>query len=232
MDKIEKYIQDLKDSNSTSKRYAAYKLGILGDPRAVDPLVEGLEEHNPFVRSNIIEALGLLGDPKVVEIILKFIDDIDFTVKTSAIEAIGNIAKKNPELDRSAFEKAIPQLIQSLNDDRYLIRHYASISLANIGGEDVDKAITTVMLKGNDTAKEFAIWTIGKLKDITYEEELIDLFKKSDNVNIKRAVIYTLEDMGVEDIYKLFEKAGMDYDKEKDEVFNEEDFNDRLFYNL
>ncbi|MFW5799185.1 MAG: HEAT repeat domain-containing protein [Spirochaetota bacterium] len=231
MDKVDKYIQDLKESNSTAKRFAAYKLGIMGDTRAFEPLIKALKDRNPFVRCNVAEALGNLGELKALEYLQEYLDDIDFTVKCSVIEAIGNISKYHKEADRSIFNKIIPKLIESLSNDRYIIRHYAADALSKIGGEEVNKALSHILDNGNPVTKEFAIWTISKLKDDSYEEQLLFIFEQSDNINIKRAIIYTLDAMGV-DIENTLKLRGINLEKVKDELFDEETFNDRLFFNL
>lgn len=231
MDKIKKYIQDLQESSSTAKRLAAYKLGIFGDMDAFEPLVKALEDHNPFVRSNVAEALGNLGSVKAIDYLNKYIDDMDFTVRCSAIEAIGNIAQLNRDTDKSVFMYIVPKLIETLDDDKYLIRHYASDTLAKISGEQVDKLLASTLINGTDKAIEFAIWTVGKLGDHSYEEQLIDLFDKTKNIDIKRAIISTLDLLEL-DVKGLLELKGYNLENVKKELFNEELFNDRLYYNL
>jgi len=231
VDKIEKYIQDLKENNSTAKRFAAYKLGIIGDIRAFEPLLEALNDHNPFVRSNVIEALGNIGNIGAINHILEYIEDMDFTVRCSVIEAIGNIAKFNPNAEKTIYNEAVSKLTEALDDNKYLIRHYACDTLAKIGGEQVDKAIYSILINGSETAKEFAIWTIGKLQDESYEEQLLDMFEQSHNLNVKRAIICTLEKIGT-DIKEVFNSRGIKLESIKEEVFEEETFNDGLFYKL
>jgi HEAT repeat protein len=231
LDKIKKYIQDLQESSSTAKRLAAYKLGIFGDMGALEPLVKALEDHNPFVRSNVAEALGNLGSVKAIEHLIKYIDDMDFTVRCSVIEAIGNIAQLNRDVNKNVFSEIVLKLIEVLDDDKYLIRHYASDTLSKIAGEQVDKLIASTLINGSDVAVEFAIWTVGKLGDNSYEEQLIDIFEKTENINIKRAVISTLYQLE-SDIEALLRFKGYNIEEVKKELFNEELFNDRLFYNL
>jgi HEAT repeat protein len=231
LDKVEKYIQDLKDSNSTSKRFSAYKLGIMGDLRAFDPLLEALKDHNPFVRSNVAEALGNLGNIGAVPSLSEHLDDMDFTVRFSVIEAIGIIAKLNPNAEKSMYYDIIPSLIEALDDDKYIIRHIASDALAKIGGEEVEKHIQDVLINGSDIAKEFAIWTIGKLGNEFYEEQLMDIFEETDNDYIKRAILYTLDQLKL-NVTQILEERGYNPKEVKEELFDDDIFNDRLFYNI
>jgi HEAT repeat protein len=231
LDKVEKYIQDLKDSNSTSKRFSAYKLGIIGSMKAFEPLLDALNDHNPFVRSNVAEALGNLGNVGAISPLAEHLNDMDFTVRFSVIEAMGVIAKLNPGAERSLFNDIIPKLIESLDDEKYIIRHIASDSLAKIGGELVEEQIQDVLINGSDIAREFAIWTIGKLGNEFYEEQLLDIFEETDNDYIKRAILYTLDALNL-NVAQALEDRGYNPKEVKDELFDDEIFNDKLFYNI
>lgn len=233
MDKVEKYIQDLIQSNSAAKRYSAYKLGIIGDMRAFQPLINALQDRNPFVRSNAAEALGNLGNIGAINHLLKYLDDIDFIVRCSVIEAIGTIAKYNKNADKKIFLDAASKLIKLLGDEQYLVRHYSADTLAKIGGDFVKKELIGILSNGNNIEKEYSIWTIGKLEDKDKDEccieLLIEIYQNCNEENIKRAIIKTLYILGLEteDIVK----NGITQE-EIEELFNENIYNDRLFHEL
>lgn len=229
MDKIEKYIDDLKKGDSATKRFVAYKLGIIGNYKSFQPLVDALKDSSPYVRSNVCEALGYMGNIGAINHLIHYLEDIDYTVRCAVIEAIGMIAKFNPNAEKVIYEEAIPIIAQALGNEQYLLRHFASDTLAKIGGESVYKVITSTLINGNDYAIEFAIWTIEKLKDTTFEDQLIDMYKNTVNKNIKRAVIKTLETISLDE--NIFINNGIS-EKEIEDLFNEEIFDDRLFYEL
>jgi HEAT repeat protein len=50
-------------------------LGEIGDPRAVDPLIEALKDEYSRVRSSAARALGEIGDPKAVDPLTEALKD-------------------------------------------------------------------------------------------------------------------------------------------------------------
>ncbi len=56
------------------RAHAAAAVGALGDPRAVDPLLDLLRDSHPLVRMQTAIALGKLGDAKAVPGLIKAID--------------------------------------------------------------------------------------------------------------------------------------------------------------
>jgi HEAT repeat protein len=60
--------------NPLVRANAAAALGALGDPRAVDGLVDLLRDTHPLVRTRTAMALGKLGDPKALMPLVKLID--------------------------------------------------------------------------------------------------------------------------------------------------------------
>jgi HEAT repeat protein len=56
------------------RAHAAAAVGALGDPRAVDPLIDLLRDPHPLVRMQTAIALGKLGDAKAIPALVKAID--------------------------------------------------------------------------------------------------------------------------------------------------------------
>jgi len=56
-EKIERLIQALKSEESDVRKYAAESLGAIGDPRAVNPLIQALKDENWKVRREAVWAL-------------------------------------------------------------------------------------------------------------------------------------------------------------------------------
>jgi len=57
------------------RAHAAAAVGALGDPRAVDPLIDLLRDSHPLVRMHTAIALGKLGDAKAIPALVKAIDE-------------------------------------------------------------------------------------------------------------------------------------------------------------
>lgn len=79
-EKIEAHIQTLRDKK-LGKREAAIALGEIGDARAVEPLIEALEDKQILVQVEAAKALGKIGDTRAVEPLIKIM----------AVEALGQI---------------------------------------------------------------------------------------------------------------------------------------------
>jgi HEAT repeat protein len=56
----------LSDTQFSARRLAARSLGILGDPRAVEPLVSLLSDPHRNVRQDAVDALALLADQRAI----------------------------------------------------------------------------------------------------------------------------------------------------------------------
>ncbi|BDA66881.1 hypothetical protein CAL7716_010470 [Calothrix sp. PCC 7716] len=67
---------------------AAKKLGELGDKRAIETLLQALNDNSSEVRVNAIDALAKLGDLRVVDRIIQCLQDSDFFVRVAAARAL------------------------------------------------------------------------------------------------------------------------------------------------
>ncbi|RMF83541.1 MAG: NACHT domain-containing protein, partial [Nitrospirae bacterium] len=88
-------------------RRAAEALGKLGDPRAVEPLLQALGDESRGVRRAAAEALGKLGDPRAVEPLLQALGDRYSDVRLAAAEALGKLGDP----------RAVEPLLQALRDE-------------------------------------------------------------------------------------------------------------------
>ncbi|MBD2450658.1 HEAT repeat domain-containing protein [Nostoc sp. FACHB-152] len=86
---------------------AAKKLGELGDPRAVEPLLQALTHPSSEVRRNAIESLAKLGDSRAIEPLIQCLQDSDFFVRGQAAWALAEIGDI----------KAIEPLSQALRNE-------------------------------------------------------------------------------------------------------------------
>lgn len=90
-----------KKYDDFDKRKAVEALGQAGNKKAVDPLINALD--NPSLRSTAIKALGTIGDQKAVEPILRYTRDSDSDVRRAVANALDALGWK-PSDDHSRFE--------------------------------------------------------------------------------------------------------------------------------
>src|SRR5262245_44683212 len=58
-----KFVPKLKDKEASVRANAAYKLGIVGNRKAIQPLIETLKDNESKVRTEAAWALGHIGYP-------------------------------------------------------------------------------------------------------------------------------------------------------------------------
>lgn len=102
---VEPLIAALKNKKSHVRKYAAVGLGIIKDPRAVEPLIALIDKE---LYSEVIEesvrALGAIPAPRVAEPLFSALKDEDSGVRAAAITGLVNIK------DKRAFEPLIAKL--------------------------------------------------------------------------------------------------------------------------
>lgn len=64
---IEGAIRLLRSGDVQMRQFVAYLLGQVGDARAIEPLIEALEDENAGVQGAAANALGKLGDQRAVD---------------------------------------------------------------------------------------------------------------------------------------------------------------------
>jgi HEAT repeat protein len=80
--------------NSQIRFDAARLLGEISDLRAVDPLIDALEDEEVMVRNEAARVLGEIGDPRAVDPLINALDseeDYSIGVRWGVIEALGKL---------------------------------------------------------------------------------------------------------------------------------------------
>ncbi len=108
------------DSYSLARKQAIWALGMIGDARAVDPLISVLNDSGPETQTLAAEALGNIGDARAVDPLIKALTDRDRFVRGSAAKALGKIGDA----------RAVDPLIKALDD--HWIADYAAEALREI----------------------------------------------------------------------------------------------------
>jgi HEAT repeat protein len=174
---VEKYIQDLKDENSTVREIAALDLRLIKDPdhRSVEPLIEALNDKEIQVRLRAADTLGEIGDARAVDPLIRSLkEDSNSLVKGSAARALGTIG------DVKAVEPLIDSLnIKSTHSDCDLSEDIA-IALGRIRDRRaVDPLIKCLQdyRNGFEFLRRAAAEALGKIGDKRAVEPLIEALK-------------------------------------------------------
>ena len=143
----------------------------IGKP-AVNPLIAGLRDKDPLVRSQAVQALGVIGDPRAVEPLILVLNDKDPLIQRQAIKALGRI--KDP--------RAVGPLIVVLtNSDRKPhVRMSAAEVLGMIGDESAVDSLIDALHDGHWEVRAHAAEALGRIEDPRAVEPLIETLKDRD----------------------------------------------------
>ena len=141
---VEALITMIKDPDRAVREDATIALGNIGDPQAVDALIEAMKDGT--VKRHAIASLGMIGDPKAFPPVLAALKgkgfqqegkptpgciiSEDLLIKEAAATALGHF--RHP--------KVIPDLILLLKD--LVLRDYASNSLVLIGDAAIEPLVS------------------------------------------------------------------------------------------
>lgn len=78
----------LREGHLHRRQDAAFVLGMMKDPAAVEPLCLAMHNPDPLLRMIIVEALGKIGDPQAVDILRRALGDVDPAVVKAARKSL------------------------------------------------------------------------------------------------------------------------------------------------
>lgn len=110
---VEPLINNLKTEDKEVRKETLIALGQIGDIRAVDYLIEGLEDI--LTRGDSIQFLGQIGGEKALMALIDLVNNDDKSVRKSVALALGNFE------DNSAFQA----LIKLLDDEDDKVKAHA-----------------------------------------------------------------------------------------------------------
>ena len=141
---VKPLINSLKSSDDKIQRNSARVLGNIGDPSAVEPLINALinDGKSYYLGQAASEALGKIGDIRAVEPLINALTDKSYYVRENAAKALGEIG--NP--------RAVIPLIKLLGDLDPSVLSAAALALGEIG----DSRAVQPLLNELDSCYNFA----------------------------------------------------------------------------
>ena len=103
---------------------AAWALGEMGDQRAIEPLINALQDQQR-VKEAAAKSLGEIGDAQAVQALTTILHDDNWEVRGTVAKSLGKIGD----------QRAIQALIRSVEDENETVRWYAVQALHEITGE-------------------------------------------------------------------------------------------------
>lgn len=118
-------LAELKNSDWCARMGAAFVLGIMKEPRAVQPLIDILEMDNEGTqdKENAAVALGAIGDRRAINTLIT-------TLQNNKKDSVRSAAAM--ALDLRRCPSAVEPLINALNDQNQEVRNNAATALKNI----------------------------------------------------------------------------------------------------
>lgn len=133
----------------------ARALGLIGDRRAVAPLINALEntELDAAIRNSVADALGDLRDVRAVPILMTALGDRDVRVRGKAIIALG----------KTGDQRAIPALMSLLSDQARYLQTYIGVMAARslLRLERIDEVIN-LLQDQNPVIRQSVVWALGR----------------------------------------------------------------------
>ncbi|MEW6621324.1 MAG: HEAT repeat domain-containing protein, partial [bacterium] len=209
----------LKDESDTCVRIEILRgLGTcLRDKKAIDALVEALDDENEIVAAISVDGLGFIGGEKVVEPLINALKNNRHTlVRARAAEALG----------RTKSKRAIEPLIENLKKGDM----WAADALGELGkemkGNDRDR-IVKALIEGLEIYKinldslswDIAAKALGKIGDKRAVEPLIEALWATKGSSDSWLIINALGEIGDKRAIEPLEKALQD-ERYKNAIIN------------
>jgi HEAT repeat protein len=131
-----------------------------------------LSDKNDFVRQRAIECLGDFHEGEAIEVpwLYPFLQHPNVLTRVETLESLLRIGDK----------KALPLMVESLRDDDYLVRAYAAISIAELGGKRFRKQIeSAAKAEEVETAKPWFARALFLLGDQGQFQKLLEFLSST-----------------------------------------------------
>ncbi len=190
--------------NSQVRGNAARVLGEIGDPRAVEPLIDALMEG--VVDDLAASALGEIGDPRAVETLLTLLEHESAGMRGAAASALGEIGDP----------RAVDPLINALGSEDYAIgvRWHVIDALGKLGDTRAVEPLTALLRDKADDTRLHAARALGKIGDTraidpltTAQKDKYGKVRRAATAALKKLQRKSLSPLASEDKSKGVRKA-------------------------
>lgn len=154
-----------RDKQPAMRETVAHMLGIIGSPSATSILIEALSDPVPSVRLQAAKALGRVGDAEAVPVLLKALRGADEQLSSqifASLVRLGSLAVPallQKSKSRSAHirwncvralgeihdRRALPVLVDALQDDDHSVAWMAAKGLAQFGKDSLRPLVELLM---------------------------------------------------------------------------------------
>lgn len=202
-DRLDFFLDALKDTNDQNRADAADAIGLMADPRAVNDLIQALKHESvPENREKIVKALKIIKDPRALEPLIWTLMDKDWRVRREVAESLGRIGDSSAVeplivalrdkdervreevasiLGRLKDERAVEPLVNALNDENGRVQQNATDALVLIGIPSIKPLIYSLKDK-NEENRARATTALSKIGEPAIDLLIQSLLDKNHKV--------------------------------------------------
>lgn len=183
---VELLIKALENKDGEVREHAVDALGLIGDPRAVQPLITRLKEDpEDWVRGQAADALGLIGDKQALEpLITALQNDVGIGVSMKTAKALGRLK------DSAAVDPLINFLNQGQNDET---RRAIAFALGEIGDKRAADVFLELLEKDNDpTVRYWSCLSLGFMKYQKATNVLLHTLLEDSSARVRKTAAISL----------------------------------------
>jgi HEAT repeat protein len=166
---VQSLLVAIKDSNANVRANAAWALGRIKDPRAVDDLITTLIDADPSIEKNAAGALVSIGTP-AIEPLIATLKDTNETLRGNAADVLASIGAP-----------AVAPLIAALKDADFNVRTYSALALGEIKDPRAVEPLVAALKDTQADVRTNAAWALGEIKDPRAIEPLSAALKNEDH---------------------------------------------------
>lgn len=163
---VEALVQALEvdDGDPSVRRTAAETLGRIRDARAVEPLVQTLQEVNVDLRYTATEALGRIRDPRAVQPLVSVLTEPDRILRCHAVQALGRIGDP----------RAIVALAELVGESDVELLKTVAEALGRIRSAEAVEPLLALLKSSERQIKIEATEALGKIADPRAVQPILD----------------------------------------------------------
>ena len=205
-----------EDGHEKVRRIAVGAFGNFGNERPVDYLVESLSDESSAVRQaavySLIELLSNVPTDQSHEIRDTVVEKLSSTDDRSVVVPLVEILEESTQsaqrrntawlLGRVTGEqertRVIESLIDALFEDDQMLRQFSATSLAELGGDDVERRLLSVVENENNDpeVRAQAIFTLGKVGGTRSRKTLDRIIDQTENETIRKRAFSAISKLG------------------------------------
>jgi len=163
-DAVPALVEALRDKRGRVRQSAAFLLGELADPRAIEPLAEAMADKDEDTRWKSATSLTKFGK-RATPVLLTHLGVESIEARRCAAWVCQTI--RDPE--------AVPRLAEALRDRDEQVRWKAAIALQKIGPPAADPLLAVLRSAAKDDEKKLAAWILEGIRDVKVQTALRDL---------------------------------------------------------